>query len=262
MAFSFMLVTVYIVILTGLYIFQRHLIYMPDRSQALLNNDSVLSVETIDGITLNSLFVESKQNSENTTVVVMFHGNAGHALHRLDKVIPFIKVGYRTLIVGYRGYGGNAGRPSENAFYSDADSVMQALIEKGHAPEDIILYGESLGTGVASYIAAKYPVVKGMILETPYTSLANVASGHYPVFPVKILMRDRFDTMGRLSQIKAPILFMHGTDDQVVPVHHSHDLYNAYQGTKQIKIFEGGAHNNLFDYGAADVSLSFIQGLK
>lgn len=261
MAFIFMLVSLYIVLLIGLYVFQRYMIYMPDRSQAFLNNDPVLSLETIDGLTLKSLFIEAKENTENKTIIVMFHGNAGHAGHRLDKAIPFIRAGYGAVIVGYRGYGGNAGKPSEKAFYSDAESLMGTLIEKGHAPENIILYGESLGTGVASYIAANY-AIKGMVLETPYTSLANVAQGHYPIFPVKHLMKDRFDTLGRLKQITAPILFMHGTKDKVIPIHHSQDLYDAYQGAKQIKIFEGGTHNNLFDYGAADVSLNFIQGLN
>lgn len=260
MSFLYIIGATYLISLLVLYVFQRRMIYVPDQTAAFnVSEKRTLTYKTVDGLELTSFFSLPKINEK--TILVLFHGNAGHAGHRYQKTAGFIQAGYGVVVMGYRGYGGNAGRPSENVFYGDADGLMQTLIEKGHAPENIILYGESLGTGVASYIATKYPV-KGMILETPYTSLTNVASEHYPVFPVKILMRDRFDTMSRLSQIKAPILFMHGTDDQVIPMHHSHDLYNACQGIKQIKIFEGGAHNNLFDYGAADVSLNFIQGLN
>ncbi len=261
MDFVLLIVTIYLVSLVGLYFFQRQMIYFPNRSEAFGPSDPVLEVKTSDDLTLKSLFIAPRDKTK--PLLVMFHGNAGHAGHRLTKMGPFVQAGYGVLVSGYRGYGGNPGKPAENNFYADADRLMITLTEKGYSADKIVLYGESLGTGVASYVAANHSV-KGLIFDAPFISLAQAAAEHYPIFPVKTLIKDRYDTIARINNIKAPILFLHGTEDRVIPFHHSEKLYDVFNGQKEFHVIEGGNHYTEFTVNPAaqEAVLTFLKGLK
>ncbi len=253
------IVAIYVIAVFALFVFQRHIIYVPNKNDVFEQDQDYLLVhQTSDDLILSSFFKAPQANQN--TIIVMFHGNTGNISHRDIKMAPLINAGYGVSILGYPGYGGNLGKPSETSFYLAAQSLIDALIEQGYEAKDMILYGESLGSGVASKMASIYNV-KGVIFDAPYTSLYAVAHFHYPIFPTYLLTKDRYDTLARINDIQAPVLFMHGARDRVIPPHHSQTLYEAYQGAKKIKIFENGDHANLINYGADRVVLEFIESL-
>lgn len=151
------------------------------------------------------------------TVAVM-HGNAGHIGHRLGTAAPYVAAGYGVLLVEYRGYGGNPGRPSEEGLVADGRAALDWLAAEGVPPDRTVLYGESLGTGVAVRLATEYPVA-GIVLEAPYTAVVDVARSRFWFLPVGLLLQDRFESLGRLADVSAPILVLHGTADRVIDLH-------------------------------------------
>ena len=148
--------------------------------------------------------------------MLYFHGNAGNLGNRSERVRRFLARGWGVMFLSYRGYGGSTGRPSESANVADAKLAYEELRKAGVAPHDIIVYGESLGSGVAVQVAAEKEV-GGLVLDAPYTSIVDVAEVSYPYLPVRPFMFDRYETMRFLPQVTAPLLVMHGEDDQRHP---------------------------------------------
>ena len=220
---------VYLVFVGALFLAQRSLLYHPDRTpleaeEAGLPADALVTTETEDYLTLRHFYVPP--GDPEAPVVVVFHGNAGHAGHRVDKFTPLIAGGYGLFLAEYRGYGGNPGAPSEDGLIADGESVLAWLEAQGIGAPRIALYGESLGTGIVLALAQKQRA-RAIVLEAPFTSVANAAQEHYPYIPAKWLVRDRFDNMDRIEGVDLPILILHGERDSVMPSHHSEKLAEA-----------------------------------
>jgi len=158
----------------------------------------------------------------------------------------------------YRGYGGNPGAPTEAGFYADGRAALGFLEREAVTPNRLVLYGESLGSGVAVALAAEHQVA-AVILEAPPTSVAEVAQCHFPFVPAARLVTDRFDSLSRISRVKVPILVLHGESDRVVPIRFGHALFKAAPEPKEGWFAPDAGHEDLARYGALDVVVAFIE---
>ena len=197
----------YAFVLAALYLGQRHLIYRPDPSRPQLGALAGIGVteatlQTADGLSLLAWYLPPPAGAP---VIVYFHGNGGHVGYRIPRVQQFGAAGFGVLMPEYRGYGGNPGSPSEQGFYADAAAALEFLDKQGIAGDRRVLYGESLGTGVAVHLAAQREIA-GLILEAPFTSIADVAQDRFPFVPARFLVSDRFDSLAVIGKVKAPIL--------------------------------------------------------
>ena len=164
-------------------------------------------------------------------------------------------------LASYRGYGGNAGKPSEQGFYQDARAWLQKLQELGLSQDNIILYGESIGTGVAVQMATEFPDVKALILESPYTSLPDVAAGTYFFIPVHLLMKDKFDSYAKIKNVKVPLMIIQGLSDRVIRPKFGQKLFDAANEPKDILKLDGYGHNDLPTGVIAEKTRAFISAL-
>jgi predicted alpha/beta-hydrolase family hydrolase len=188
------------------------------------------------------------QKENPTGYVLIFHGNAGHALHRegLVRILEDtpIGAGLEYFILEYPGYGSRDGKPSEAAFLEAALGAVSLLNTGAGLP--LVLVGESLGTGLASLVAARKPEsIRGMILLTPFDSLTGVARHHYPWLPVTLILRDRYDSMQHLPQFRGPVVFVLAGQDEVVPARLGQKLALAYAGPKLEFLVQGSDHNGV-----------------
>lgn len=251
----------YVLLLIVLYFAQRTLIYHPNTAHPLpIEGVEVVNVETVDNLHLQGWYIFSG-NAEALTIL-FFHGNAGHYGDRIQKAIEYSARGYNVLLAGYRGYGGNEGSPSEAGFYEDARSYIKFLENDKHVkPENLILYGESLGTGVAVQMATEFQV-SSVILETPYSSLYDIAKRNYFFVPVDWMLKDRYMSRDKIAKINAPLLVLHGHRDDVIPFEFAKFLYNSAVEPKTLIEFPEGTHHNLYALGAAHKILEFLDSVK
>ena len=193
--------------------------------------------------------------------ILYFHGNAGSFQDRSERIGKYQARGFGMVMMTYRGYGGRDGTPSERANVSDAKAVYRALVADGIAPRDIVLYGESLGTGVAVQVAAEYEV-GGVILDAPFTSIVDVAEIFYPYLPARLLMTDRYETSRHLSGVTAPMLIIHGEADTIVPVEMGRELAANAAGPVKIVTFPGAGHTDHYLFGSYDVIHGWLDELR
>jgi fermentation-respiration switch protein FrsA (DUF1100 family) len=253
-------VAFYLALVALLYLSQRQLLYLPDRSPPHLGALARLGVEevaipTADGLALRSWY---RPASGERPVIVYFHGNGGHIGYRADRVERFAREGYGVLMLGYRGYGGNPGTPSETGLFEDAAAALRFVRAQDVPGYRIVLYGESLGTGVAVWVATSH-AVGAIVLESPYTSIADVAQHHYPFVPAAWLVSDRYDSLSRIGQVQAPILTLHGARDNVIPFSFGERLFAAAPEPKEQWIAPDAGHNDLGRSGALDIAIAFIE---
>lgn len=249
-------------ILAGLFFGQRRLLYRPGTARPELGELAALGVRetelaTADGLALLAWY---RPAPAGRPVLVYFHGNGGHIGHRSERLRRFAGEGFSVLMPEYRGYGGNPGRPNEAGLYADGRAALDFLAEAGVPPQQIVLWGESLGSGVAVRMAAERPV-GGVVLEAPFTSVAAVAQCHYPFVPAARMVQDRFDSLAVIGRVAAPILFLHGERDRVVPIQFGRALFEAAASPKEAWVSPQAGHVNLARYGALDVAIGFIEGL-
>jgi len=206
-----------------------------------------------DGVGLHGWFIPCPPESGNPAggsgveplTVLFLHGNAGNISHRLEKLRILRDLGASVLIVDYRGYGLSGGRPGEAGLYRDARAACDHLVrERGFDPGAVVLYGESLGSAVASALAAEAEV-GGVVLESAFTSARDVGQSMFPLLPVRWLMRSRFDTARSIARVSAPILLLHSRDDEYFGPHHAHRLLAASGGRARLVLLRGG-HNQAF----------------
>ena len=171
-----------------------------------------------------------KKNPKFKTIL-FFHGNAGKLDNRVYKLNELSKLELNYLIVAYRGFSGNAGKPTESGLYEDANFAKIWLNKNGVKDKDIIIYGESLGTAVAIDLASRYNF-SGIILESPFTSMLDLAQKYYPIFPVKLILKDRYESRKKLNDIKSPVLVMHGKKDKIVPFYMGEQILEALSSPK------------------------------
>jgi fermentation-respiration switch protein FrsA (DUF1100 family) len=251
---------VYSAIVGALYVFQRQLLYFPAGGRPELGalaefGVREVEVQTADGLTLLAWYYPPRDGQP---VIAYFHGNGGHLGHRAKRLPAFARDGHGVLMVEYRGYGGNPGVPTETGLYADGAAALDFLASEGIPPNRLMLYGESLGSGVAVTLAAQREVA-GLILEAPYTSVAEIAQHHYPLVPASALVRDRFDSVAKIGNVKAPILILHGEQDTVVPIRFGRALFEAAPEPKEFWLSREAGHENLMRFGGFDAVLRFIE---
>ena len=211
-------VLAYLIIILFVYFYQRSLLYHPSENNYL--NDKIsfsyeeIFIETDKNIKLKSWFIEKDLNKFKT--ILIFHGNAGNLFNRIYKLNELNKLDLNILIISWRSFSGNKGKPTEKNLYHDAEQAVKWLKAKGLDNKNIILYGESLGTGVAVELAQKN-TFNSVILESPFTSIAKAAKIYYPYLPINLLLKDRYDSIDKIDKIIKPVLIMHGMKDNIVP---------------------------------------------
>ena len=212
-----LVVLIYLTITFVLYYSQRSLLYHPSENNYSGDNLMVsidkVKILTDDNIELISWYHKKKDNYK---TILFLHGNAGSLENRIHKINHFKDMDVNFLIVAWRGFSGNKGKPTENGLYIDAKSAVKWLTNKGVKEEDIIIYGESLGTGVGTEIAQNKNFA-GIILESPFTSMVDAGADKYPIFPIRLLLKDKYESDKKIKNIKSPILIMHGEVDKIVP---------------------------------------------
>jgi len=181
--------------------------------------------------------------SATSAVLIYFGGNAADVLYTANTARRF--AARRTLVVNYRGYGQSPGQPSQAALYRDALAIYDYVVQTGAAiPTDIVVMGRSLGSGLATLLAAQRQV-GGAILLTPYGSIAEVAASHYPMFPVRLLLRHPFDSTELAKQTDVPAIFIAAEHDRVIPPVHARRLFDQWSGPKSFHVLPGVGHNDL-----------------
>jgi uncharacterized protein len=252
-------VVAYAALVGGLYLFQRQLLYFPDKARPELLGLEKLGVREVmltteDGLSLLSWYLPARPGRP---VIAYFHGNGGHIGYRVERLLRFAREGYGMLMAEYRGYGGNSGAPSETGFYADGRAALAFLDREEVAPSRLVLYGESLGSGVAVALAVQHEV-GALILEAPPTSVAEVAQCHFPYVPASRMVIDRFDSLSRIARVRAPILVLHGESDRVVPIRFGRALLDAAPDPKEGWFAPEAGHEDLARYGGLDVVVAFI----
>ena len=257
------IVVIYLSVLILLFIFQRNLMYLP-----LENNYSgdKLEVEvekvkivTSDNINLLGWFHKKDLNKFKT--IVYFHGNAGTLENRIHKLNHFKDMDVNFLIIAWRGFSGNKGKPSEKGLYIDANSAIVWLKKLGLLEKNIILYGESLGTGVATEIAQSNNYA-GLVLETPFTSMIEAAKNFYPYIPVSLLIKDKYDNQKKIKNINTPVLVMHGEVDQIVPFWMGKKIYEIANQPKHSYFTKYDDHMMVYDAKLVFELNTFIKSLN
>jgi len=257
--FVFVLVGLYVALTAGVYLFQRSLFYRPKPThdtiaQVRLSGTTEIALTAADGVSTIAWYAPAPRGAP---TLVFFHGNGGAISLYHWRIRRGQKQGYGVMIVEYRGYGGIAGSPSEEGLYADGRAALDWLAAHGVPSQTTLLYGASLGTGVAVKLATERQVA-GVILEAPYTSTTDVAAGVYWMFPVRLLLWDRYDSLSRITQIHAPLLVMHGGADDTIPQAQGRTLLAAALEPK-LGYFPPEAHHlDLVLFGAYDQVDQFI----
>jgi len=242
-----------------LYIFQRRIIFnksarpKPPKEYGLANIREIV-IRTIDKISLLAWFYEGELDKP---ILVYFHGNSFDIGERAYRIKRYTDAGFSTLIVGWRGFSGNNGSPTENNLYLDGKSTIEWILENTKfKPEDIVNYGESLGSGVAVELNLQYNFLC-TVLEAPFTSIADIATKRYKIYPTKLLVKDKFDNLSKIDRVKSPLLIISGTKDEIVPHSHSKLLFDKAKSPKKSLFIDEAMHNNLYEFGIEKTVINF-----
>ena len=260
------LVSFYVLLLAIMFFFQRSFLYHPSIDNYLkdqsINEPSEIEkvkITTDDNIKLVAWFYNKDIKKFKT--ILFFHGNAGSLENRTYKLNHFKGLNVNFLIIAWRGFSGNKGKPNEIGLYEDAKAAIKWLSIKGIKEKNIILYGESLGTGVAVEVAQNKNYA-GVILESPFTSMTNVGKKHYPFLPVSFLLKDKFESYKKITNISVPILIIHGKVDKIVPYDMGKKMYQLANEPKFFYSQEYGDHMVDYDENLLLALKKFIQSLN
>jgi fermentation-respiration switch protein FrsA (DUF1100 family) len=247
--FVLVIAACYVLLVAVVYLMQSRMLYLPDmagRDLVMTPADvdmdyEDISIETADGVRLHGWFVPG--GSPRT--LLFFHGNAGNISHRLDSIRQFHELGLSVFILDYRGYGQSGGRPSEAGLYRDADAAWRYLTEtRGLTASDIVLFGRSLGGSVATRLAVDVRP-SGLIVESSFTSVPDVAQELYPWLPARWLSRLRHATRDYIQDVECPVLIIHSRDDEIIPFHHGEAIFAAAPEPRTLLELHG-SHNEAF----------------
>ncbi len=251
-------VAIFISFAAILFLFQARLIYYPSRRIRTTPEDIGLSYEKVsfaaqDGIKLSGWFIPAEKSRG---TLLFCHGNAGNISNRLESIDIFNQLGLSVFIFDYRGYGESEGKPTEKGTYQDGEAAWFYLTKQRQlSPDEIIIFGRSLGGGIASWLAQKHPP-RMLILESTFTSLVAIGSEIYPFLPVKWLSRFRYDTLSHLKDINCSLLVVHSRNDELIPFHHGQRLFEAATPPKEFLEISGD-HNNGFQLSRK----GYVEGL-
>lgn len=235
----------YAITVIALYLLQKRLIFYPGRLSpdykfSTTNSAEEVTLTTEDNERISGLFFRNTRQE----VVLYFHGNAGDLSGWQFVSEDFTALGFNFFIIDYRGYGKSTGDISESGMYKDAEAAYNYLIKKGFKPGNIIIYGRSIGSGVAVDLASKKKS-KGLVLESPFSSFARLANEKFPFFFPSLYLRFRFNNLRKINDVRCPVIFLHGSDDTLIPPSHSRQLFDRFKGMKKIILVDKGAHNDL-----------------
>jgi fermentation-respiration switch protein FrsA (DUF1100 family) len=250
----------YAAVATMVYLAQRSLMYFPDRTHvtpaaAGLPEANEVPLKAADGVQVVAWYVPPQDDKP---VIVYFHGNGGSLPHRVPRFRKLIDAGIGLVALEYRGYGGSPGSPSEQGLIADGEAAYR-FAAAHYSAQQLVLWGESLGSGVAVAVAAEQPVGR-VILEAPFTSAVAVGAQHYWYLPVRLLMKDKFHSDARIGKVKAPLMIMHGVQDRTVPYAMGERLFDLANKPKHLVRFLDGGHDDLDANGALDAVGRFLAG--
>lgn len=232
---------------------QRAFLYFPDRvyvapAQTGLPGVKEVWIEAPDGAKVLAWYAKARHGQP---TLLYFHGNGGSLAVRDVRIRRYMTLGRGMFMMSYRGFSGSTGSPTETDNVADAKRAYDALIAEGVSADNIIIYGESLGTGVGLQVAAEKPVA-GLILESPFTSIAERASQLYPWLPVNLLLKDRYDSRAYIKKVEVPVLIVHGELDRVVPATMGHEMFALANEPKQLAIIPNSGHDDHYLHGSYD----------
>ena len=257
-----LLLIIYLTIVFFLYFFQRNLLYHPTENNysgdKLKVSIEKIKIKTKDDFELLSWF--HKKNTRYKTILFL-HGNAGNLENRIHKINHFKDMKVNFLIISWRGFSGNKGKPTEQGLYEDANSAIRWLKTKGFDEKDIVIYGESLGTGVTIEIAQNKNFA-GVILESPFTSMIDAGKNKYPFFPIKLLLKDKYESSKKIKKINCPILIMHGKNDTIVPFYMGKKIYELANEPKYYYFSDYDDHMMEYSEKLLKVLKKFIYSLN
>jgi fermentation-respiration switch protein FrsA (DUF1100 family) len=244
--FAYLIIILCVLLVIAFYFLQTRLIFHPGKlmkdyrfNLGALGEEVFLN--TNDGERIHGLYFHGAKPD----VIVYFHGNAGDLSGWKFVAEDFTGLGYNFFIIDYRGYGKSSGKISEDGFYNDAAAAYSFLIkEKGYAPNNIIIYGRSIGTGVAVELA-RTQACKGLVLESPYSSLPTLANEKIPFFFPSLYLKYSFDNLRKIERVKCPVIFIHGSIDELIPSAHTERLFKKFTGKKTKILIPKGSHNDL-----------------
>lgn len=227
---------------------QRRLIYFPDRSTPpaaaeVLPGARDVTLHTEDGLELTAWLVPSAEERDTGLAVMYLPGNGGNRSGRAPTADLLAERGFTVLLVDYRGYGGNPGRPSETGLAADGLAAHDWLVDEGYPSHRQIYVGESLGTGVAAALATQRPPA-GLLLRSPFTELADVGRSHYPWLPVGLVLRDRFPVLDHVRGLDVPVTVVRGTADTIVPTEQSQTVAAAARNLVEELVLGDVGHND------------------
>ena len=241
---------IYFLIGLMIFLFQRKILFnisgKPNKPEDYgLNNIKELKIQTSDGVGLLAWFSKPKPN---LPLLVYFHGNSFDIGERAYRIKRYINNGWGVLLLAWRGYSGNLGKPTEKNLYIDGESAIKWIIDNLNFDyENLIIYGESLGCAVAVDLGTRYKF-KSIVLESPFTSILDIARERYKIYPVKYFVLDKFDNYSKIDKILSPVLIISGKKDEVVPHSHSNKLFLKANNPKKNLFIDEAMHNNLYDF--------------
>ncbi len=252
------LITVYVSLGILLTLFQSHLVFFPRRE--LIGTPSLVGLEftaehvtTSDGVRIHGWFIPSDPTRQ---TVLFCHGNGGNISYLLETIRTLNGLGLNLFVFDYRGYGESGGNPDEAGMYRDAEAAWDLLTEtKGIMPGRIIIMGRSLGGAVASWLAGRVESA-GLIVESSFTSLPDIAADSYPVFPARFMTRYSFATSSRIRDVHCPVLVIHSQDDEIVPFKHGKNIFASANEPKTF-LEISGRHN----HGFVEDEVSYREGI-
>lgn len=249
-------IALYFLGLALMYIFQRSLLYFPPQ---FYNPppDWMLEIEAAEGLT--SWWVAPDRAG--APVILVFHGNASSIDSNMPLFREFRAKGYGVLSVGYPGYPGNVGKPSQTALVEAAIAQYDWLQAQGVSPDRIVLYGSSLGSGVAAQLAAQRDTSL-LILDAPFQSTLAIAQTNMRFIPVRFLMKDTYRSDLALSELDVPLIWIHGTEDRVIPINSGRALFDGYGGPKSAHEITGAGHANTWFMGGREIVLTALAEME
>lgn len=253
----------YLAALGYLWATQRSHVFRPGNGPLDLINSTVASymreetIHTADGLVLTAWYAPARPGQR---TIVYIHGNAGTLGDRHERVQPYLERGFGMLLVGYRGYGGNPGEPTEAGLYDDGRAHLDWLIGQGVRQDEVVLYGESLGAAVATQLATERKAA-ALVLEAPFASVLLSARARYPLFAFDWLIKDKFANVDKIDKVNMPLFVIHGALDRVTPQRFGRMVFDRAREPKAASWPVEAGHNDLLEFGMVEAVTRFLDGL-
>ena len=257
--YIFSAIFLYIFFGTILFFIQRKILFntvgKPKKpAEYNLKNVEEIKIPTVDGLKLLAWYSKPKSN---LPVLLYFHGNSFDIGERAYRIKKYINANWSVLLLAWRGFSGNDGNPSEKNLYIDGESALKWILKNTQFNySDLVIYGESLGTGVAVELSTRYKFLS-TVLEAPFLSIPAIAKKRYKIYPTKYLVKDKFDNLNKIDKINSPLLIISGKKDEIVPHGHSHILFKKAKVIKKSVFIDEAMHNNLYEFGIEKSVIKF-----